>query len=180
MSSSGLDAEEVAVLCLLAADGDLSIPVTDVADLLEATERRARASFGPSPGAVRQALLGLALEAALVDPDRLRDGDLEAALARVTLRDLLPPMLSRERLWFSADTAHWTPASPGALASPGSRHRAERLLALVASGPRPPGMVVGLERLGWDRSFVRSLLSADHRSDADDIRHQVAWQDWFE
>ena len=180
MPASALDAEEVAVLCLLAADGDLSASLADVADLLEATERRARASFGPSPGAIRQALTGLALEAALVDPEWLRAGDLEAALAPVTLRDLLPPMLTRERLWFSAGGAHWTPASPGSLASPGSRHRADRLLTLVASRARPPGVITALERLGWDRSFVRSLLTADRRSDTDDVRQQVAWQDWFE
>ncbi|HOT95134.1 MAG TPA: hypothetical protein PK089_08115 [Methanoregulaceae archaeon] len=180
MSSTALDAEEVAVLCIFAADGDLSTSLSDLADLLEATQRRARSSFGPSSGSMRQALLGLALEAALVTPDHFRAGELEAALGRVTLRALLLPMLSRDRLWFTGEGAHWTAAAPGALASPGSRHRAERLLALISSGPSPPALIVGLERLGWSRAFVRSLLSTDRRNDADDLRHQVAWQDWFE
>lgn len=180
MPSSGFDAEEVAVLCLLVADGDLSASLSDVADHLEATERRARSSFGPSLGAMRTALLGLALEAALVTTEHFRSGELEEALARVTLRDLLPPMLSRDRLWFSAGSAHWTPAAPGALASPGSRHRAERLLALLATRPRPLAVIAALERFGWDRTFVRTLLNVGPRSDVDDVRQQVAWQDWFE
>ncbi len=178
---SGLDAEEVAVLCLFAADGDLGCSCADVADLLEATERRARTSFGPVPGTLRRALAGLVLEAGLADPDELLEGGVDAALARVILRDVVPPTLSRDRLWFAGGgEVHWTAAAPGALASSGSRRRAGGLLALVASGPTPTAVLATLERLGWDRSVVRALLDPERHDESDGLRRQVAWQDWFE
>ncbi len=46
--ASGIDAEDAAALCLLEADGDLAFLGADLADLLDATERRAGASFGPA------------------------------------------------------------------------------------------------------------------------------------
>ena len=180
-AASGLDAEEVAVLCLLVADGDLACSCADVADLLNAIERRARSVFGPVPDAMRRALVGLVLEAGLADPKEVLEGGVEAALARIALRDALPPMLSRDRLWFAADGGvHWTAAAPGALAASGSRHRAARLLALVAAGPTPKMVLSTLDRLGWDRSFIRALLEPGRSSEPDDLRRQVAWQDWFE
>lgn len=179
--SSGIDAEDVAVLCLVEADGDLAISAADLADLLDATERRARASFGPVPGALRRALAGLVLEAALASPGELRDGTIDDVLARITLRDLLVPMLSRDRLWFTAaGGAHWAPAAPGSLAGPGSRRRAETLLALAASAPPPPVVIAALERLGASRAFIRTLLEPARPSDDEDLRQQAAYQDWFE
>lgn len=180
-TASGIDAEDVAALCLLEADGDLAISCADLADLLDATERRARASFGPAPGALRRAFAGLVLEAALVSPEELLEGTVDVALARITLGDILPPMLSRDRLWFDAGGGvHWSPAAPASLAAPGARRRAEALLALAASGPTPSMVMAILGRLGVDRSFLRTLLDRSPRNEDDDLRRQVAWQDWFE
>ncbi|MEN6343612.1 MAG: hypothetical protein ABFC89_13770 [Methanospirillum sp.] len=178
---SGIDAEDVAVLCLLVADGDLAITAADLADLLDATERRAGASFGPVPGALRRALGGLVLEAALASPEEIRDMGVDGVLARVTLWDLLAPMLSRDRVWFAADGGvHWTPAAPGSPAGQGSRGRAAALLALAASGAAPPAVIAVLERLGVTRAFIRTLLDPDRPTEDDDLRRQVAYQDWFE
>jgi len=178
--ASGIDAEDVAVLCLLVADGDLAITAADLADLLDATERRAGASFGPVPGALRRALAGLVLEAALASPEELRDMGIDGVLAGVTLRDLLAPMLSRDRFWFTAaGGVHWTPAAPGSLAQ-GSRRRSAGLLAFAASGPAPLAVIAALERLGISRAFIRTLLDLNRLSEDDDLRRQIAYQDWFE
>ena len=178
--ASGIDAEDVAVLCLLEADGDLAISLADLADLIDATERRARASFGPEPGHLRQALAGLVLEACLARPGELSEGSIDDALARVTLRDLLGPMLSRDRLWFTAGGAHWSAASPAPWPPPGARPRARTLLALAVYGYPPPVVMATLERLGVTRAFIRTLLEPDPPSEDDDLRGQVAYQDWFE
>jgi hypothetical protein len=178
-TASGLEAEDVAALCLLAADGDLGVSLADLADLLEATERRARTGFGPAPGALRRAFAGLVLEAGLAAPEELRTGTAEDVLARLTLRDLLGPVLSRDRLWFDAGGGvHWSPAAPASLASPGSRRRV--LLALAASRARPPVVLAALERLGVDRSFLRALLDRAPRPEDEDLRRQVSYQDWYE
>ncbi len=179
--ASGIDAEDVAALCLLEADGDLAILGADLADLLDATERRAGASFGPEPGALRQAFAGLVLEAGLATPEELRRETVDAVLARITLRDLLAPMLSRDRLWFDAGGGvHWSPLSPASLAGQGARPRARTFLALAASGATPSVVIATLERLGLDRSFIRALLEPDRPPDDDDLRRQVSYQDWFE
>ncbi len=180
--TSGIDAEDVAVLCLIEADGDLAISVADLADLLDATERRARASFGPVPGALRRAFGGLVLDAALAAPEELRDGTIDDVLARVTLRDLLGPMLSRDRLWLDAGGGvYWSLAAPASLAAPGARRPVALLLALAASGATPPAVIATLGRLGLDRSFLRTLLDRGPRPDDDeDLRQQVSDQDWFE
>lgn len=180
-TASAIDAEGVAALCLLVADGDLAISCADLADLLDATERRARASFGPVPGALRRALVGLAFDAALVSPEDLREQGLDAAFARIALRDLLPPMLSRDQLRFDARGGHhWTAAAPASLASPGSLPRARALLSLVASRAPPPAVLAALERLGVDRSFIRTLLEPGAPSDDEEARDLVSYQDWFE
>jgi len=180
--ASGIDAEDVAILCLLEADGDLAISCADLADLLEATERRAGASFGPAPGALRQAFAGLVLEAALASPEELREGkSIDGVLAGIPLRDILVPMLTRDRLWFDAGGGvHWSSAAPASLAAPGARSRAAALRALAASGPAPIVVIAALERLGLDRSFIRVLLEPGQPSDDEDIRRQVSYQDWFE
>ena len=95
---------------------------------------------------------------------------IDDALARVTLRDLLGPMLSRDRLWFTAGGVHWSAASPAALATPGERPRARTLLALAVSGYPPPVVMATLERLGVDRSFIRTLLEPDTPSEDDELR----------
>ena len=179
--ASGIDAGDVAALCLLEADGDLALSCADLADLLDATERRAGASFGPVPGALRQALAGLVLEAGLATPEELRRDTLDAVLARVTLRDLLGPMLSRDRLWFDpGGDVHWSPVSPASLASQGMGPRALTLLALSTSGATPTVVIATLERLGLDRSFIRALLEPARPSDDEDLRRQVSYQDWYE
>lgn len=179
--ASGIDAEDVAALCLLEADGDLAILAADLADLLDATERRAGASFGPAPGALRQALAGLVLEAGLATPEELRSGNVDDVHARVALRDLLPPMLSRDRLWFDAGGGvHWSPLSPASLAGQGARPRSRTFLALAASGATPSVSIAILERLGLDRSFIRSLLEPGDPCDDEDLRRQVSYQDWYE
>jgi len=180
--ASAIDAEDVAALCLLEADGDLAILGADLADLLEATERRAGASFGPGPGALRQALAGLVLEAGLATPEEFRrGGTVDTVLAQITLRDLLGPMLSRDRLWFDAGGGvHWSMVSPASLAGAGARPRARALLALAASGATPTVVIATLERLGLDRSFIRALLESERPSDDEDLRRQVSYQDWFE
>lgn len=176
----GIDAEDVAALCLLEADGELEIPASDLADLIDATERRAGATFGPSPGAMRLAIAGLILEAALARPGELAEGGIDAALDRVTLGDLLGPMLSRDRLIYTSSGVHWLPLSPAAMAVPGTRRRAGVLLAVAASRP-PPSMVLAvLEQAGIDRSFIRILLDQDREPDEDDLHTEAAYQDWFE
>ncbi len=180
-TASAIDAEDVAVLCLLVADGDLAISCADLADLLDATERRARASFGPVPGALRRALVGLAFDAALVSPEELRERGVDAAFAGIALRDLLPPMLSRDRLWFDARGGpHWAAAAPASLASPGSRLRARALLSLVSSRAPPAVVLATLERLGVDRSFIRVLLEPGFPVDDEEARELASYQDWFE
>jgi hypothetical protein len=179
--TSGIEAEDVAALCLLLADGDLACSCADVADLIDATERRARSGFGPVPGVMRQAFAGLVLEAGLATPEELLiTGTIDTALARIALGALLPAMLSRDRLWFSPGGVHWTSASPGALASYGGTGRAERLLTLIASRPGPIAVLAALERMGWDRSFISTLLDEERRRDDEDLRRQVSYQDWFE
>jgi hypothetical protein len=181
-TATGIDAEDVALLCLLEADGELAIPAADLADLIDATERRAKASFGPAPGLLRQAFAGLALEAALATPGELYEGGLDAALARVNLWDLLGPMLSRDRLWFTAGGVHWDLAAPGSFGvSEGARRRSETLMMLAASRPPPMVVLAVLERLGVDRSFIGNLLDrAREAEEAVDLRRQVSYQDWYE
>ena len=180
-TASAIDAEDVAALCLLEADGDLAISCADLADLLDATERRAGAGFGPVPGALRRALVGLAFDAALVSPEDLRERGVAAAFARLALRDLLPPMLSRDRLWFDARGGpHWAAAAPASLASPGTRLRARALLSLVSSRAPPAVVLATLERLGVDRSFIRVLLEPGLPADDEEARELVSYQDWFE
>lgn len=176
----GIDAEDVAVLCLLEADGELAITAADLADIIDATERRARASFGPAPGLLRQAFAGLALEAGLATPGELLEGGLDGALARVNLWDLLGPMLSRDRLWFSAGGVHWSLLAPASMGGAGPQPRARVLLALAASRPAPSMVNAVLERLGIDRSFIGDLLEKARQSDEDDLRRQVSYQDWYE
>jgi hypothetical protein len=178
--TSGIDAEDVAVLCLLEADGELAITAADLADIIDATERRARASFGPVPGLMRQALAGLALEAALATPGELYEHGLDAALARINLWDLLGPMLSRERLWFAAGGPYWSLAAPASMGGAAARPRTMMLLALAASRPTPSTVITVLGRLGIDRSFIGDLLENARQSDDDDLRRQVSYQDWYE
>ena len=45
--SSGIDAEDVAVLCLIEADGDLALSRADLADLLDATAPLLYRVIGP-------------------------------------------------------------------------------------------------------------------------------------
>ncbi|NLX49305.1 MAG: hypothetical protein GXY82_05425 [Methanospirillum sp.] len=177
----GIDAEDVAALCILAADGDLSISCADVADLLEATERRARASFGPVPGDIRRALAGLVLESGLAYPEELRRGTIDDVLARLRLRNLLGPILSRDRLWFDAGGGvHWTSVAPAELAAPGGRARTELLVELAVVAPGPVEVLAALAALGWSRSFVKTLLERAPRLDDDEVRRQVAFEDWYE
>jgi|GEM_PF-716384 hypothetical protein len=179
--ANGIDAEDLAVLVLLVADGELEVPAADVADLLEATERRARASFGPEPGLLRQALAGLVLESALARRGELAEGSVDDALARIPLGDLIGPILSQDRLWFSPGGAvHWIRAAPATLADPGTRKRVQTLLAIATTRP-PPSMVIAiLGQIGADRSFIRELLERETAGDDDDLRRQAAYQDWYE
>jgi hypothetical protein len=37
-----------------------------------------------------------------------------------------------------------------------------------------------LERLGYTRAFIRALLEHEPSPDDEDLRRQVAYQDWYE
>ena len=173
---SGLDAEAVAALCLLLAEGEAALPLPDLIDIIGATERRAHTSFGPVPGALSRALAGLGFEAGLADPESVRQGALDAALAQVSLGALLPHLFSRDRLWFADGGVHWTRAAPGS--EPG--RAAQVLLGLMAQNPKPSDIRAALEHLGWNRASVWSRLDRDRDPDPDDLRREAAWQDWFE
>jgi hypothetical protein len=147
--------EDLLAICLVLADGDLSLDTGEVMRRAIAFQQERGSHLGTCESDLFLALVWLGLTSRLwrFGPT----GDPVEMLQRVVLGQWVEPILAQRDVWLDEDGEDWTPWGRDA---PSERNAAWRAFFAAHPDPAPAEVRDWLASEGWSRERVASFLAS--------------------